>query len=202
MSTCVHCHGRKGKRTCPALNGKICSACCGEYRLVEIQCPSDCQYLDAHETYQRRRTLNHVPPIWLRRVVRYERKGSADQLVMHEIQMATCRYDVDKRRLDLQTVQEGLEFARRRMSLIETPEAFVPPFGEHLVRHLDELIKRQSPVDREGIRQVLEETSRHLEAEVAAEQFEDYLKFLRALYADQLGRVPRKSGGSPLIVPG
>ena len=200
MSACVHCRGRKGKRACPALNGKICSACCGEHRLVEIQCPSDCQYLDAHETYQRRRTLNHVPPTWLRRVMGYERKGPADQLAMHEIQMTTCRYDTDKRRLDLQTVQEGLEFARRRMSLIETPEPYVPPFGEDLVGHLDELIKKQSLVDREGIRQVLEETSRHLDAEVPAEQFEDYLKFLRALYADQLGSAARKSDASPLIL--
>jgi hypothetical protein len=88
------------------------------------------------------------------------------------------------------------------MSLIETPEAFVPPFGEHLVRNLDELIKKQSLVDREGIRQVLEEISRHLDAEVPGEQFEDYLKFLRALYADQLGPAARKPGDSPLIVPG
>lgn len=202
MSACVHCRGRKGKRACPALAGTICSACCGEHRLVEIQCPSDCQYLDAHETYQRRRTLNHVPPAWLRRVMGYERKGATEQLALHEIQMTTCRYDADKRRLDLQTVQEGLAFARRRMGLIETPEPYVPPFGEDLVRHLDELIKKQSRVEREGVRQVLEETSRHLDAEVPAEQFEDYLKFLRALYADQLGPAARKADDSPLILPG
>lgn len=202
MSACVHCHGRKGKRSCPALNGTICSACCGEYRLVEIQCPSDCRYLNAHETYQRRRTLDHVPPIWVRRVMAYERKGPADQLVVHELQRAMCRYDAEQRRLDLPTLQEGLGFARRRMSLIETPEPLVPPFGEHLVRVLDELIKRQAPVDREGVRQVLDETSRHLEAEVPADQFENYLKFLRALYADSSRPTAARSGDSPLIVPG
>jgi len=132
----------------------------------------------------------------------YERKGPADQLAMHEIQMATCRYDADKRRLDRELVKEGLEFARRRMSLIETPEPMVPPFGEHLVRQLDALIQKQSTVEREGVRQVLEETARNLDAEVPADQFDEYLKFLRALYADQLGAVARKSGDSPLILPG
>lgn len=45
MSTCLHCGQRKGKRSCPALAGAICSRCCGQHRLVEIACPSDCVHL-------------------------------------------------------------------------------------------------------------------------------------------------------------
>lgn len=45
MSTCTHCGQRKGKRSCPALAGAICSRCCGQHRLVEIPCPSDCVHL-------------------------------------------------------------------------------------------------------------------------------------------------------------
>ncbi|HEX8109862.1 MAG TPA: DUF1841 family protein [Kofleriaceae bacterium] len=45
MSTCTHCGQRKGKRSCPALAGAICSRCCGQHRLVEIACPSDCVHL-------------------------------------------------------------------------------------------------------------------------------------------------------------
>lgn len=45
VSTCRHCGQRKGKRTCPALAGTICSRCCGQHRLVEIDCPSDCVHL-------------------------------------------------------------------------------------------------------------------------------------------------------------
>jgi hypothetical protein len=45
MPVCPLCHSRKGKRACPALRTSICSACCGEKRIVEIACPSDCVYL-------------------------------------------------------------------------------------------------------------------------------------------------------------
>ena len=45
MAACVFCGRRKGKRTCPALAGSICSACCGQHRLSKIQCPSDCAHL-------------------------------------------------------------------------------------------------------------------------------------------------------------
>src|SRR2546426_9101804 len=54
-ATCVYCHGRKGKRSCPALNGLICSTCCGENRLTKIACPADCPYLEAGTDYQRQR---------------------------------------------------------------------------------------------------------------------------------------------------
>ena len=43
--TCPLCDARKGKRACPARGALICSACCGQKRLVEIDCPPDCGYL-------------------------------------------------------------------------------------------------------------------------------------------------------------
>jgi len=46
MAACPLCRSRKGKRSCPALRATICSVCCGEKRLVEIACPSDCVYLE------------------------------------------------------------------------------------------------------------------------------------------------------------
>ena len=45
MAACPLCSARKGKRACPALRGTICSACCGEKRVVEIACPSGCSWL-------------------------------------------------------------------------------------------------------------------------------------------------------------
>lgn len=42
---CPLCGQRSARRACPALGHKICAACCGTKRLVEIQCPSDCAYL-------------------------------------------------------------------------------------------------------------------------------------------------------------
>lgn len=45
MAKCAHCGERKGKRQCPALDGKICAPCCGEHRLGRIACPPDCTWL-------------------------------------------------------------------------------------------------------------------------------------------------------------
>jgi hypothetical protein len=44
------CAQRKGRRACPAKGAAICSACCGAKRRVEIDCPSDCVWLEgAHD---------------------------------------------------------------------------------------------------------------------------------------------------------
>lgn len=51
MAKCGYCNKRKGKRYCPSLDRVICSQCCGENRLKNIDCPSDCKYL-IHESYQ------------------------------------------------------------------------------------------------------------------------------------------------------
>jgi hypothetical protein len=42
---CLLCGQRKGKRHCPAKNAPICAQCCGEKRILEIDCPESCGYL-------------------------------------------------------------------------------------------------------------------------------------------------------------
>jgi hypothetical protein len=42
---CPLCQARPVRRQCPALERKICSACCGTKRRVEIRCPDTCAYL-------------------------------------------------------------------------------------------------------------------------------------------------------------
>jgi hypothetical protein len=49
--SCPLCRQRKPRRTCPALGQQICAVCCGTKRLVEINCPSDCVYLEAAERH-------------------------------------------------------------------------------------------------------------------------------------------------------
>ena len=44
---CPLCQKRPTKRPCPALRQEICAVCCATKRLIEIQCPEDCRYLDA-----------------------------------------------------------------------------------------------------------------------------------------------------------
>lgn len=45
--TCPLCRQRTAKRACPAVGQEICPVCCGTKRLVEINCPPTCVYLES-----------------------------------------------------------------------------------------------------------------------------------------------------------
>lgn len=50
---CVRCGKRRAARHCPALDAAICSRCCGEDRLVRIDCPPSCPHLEHNERFQK-----------------------------------------------------------------------------------------------------------------------------------------------------
>ena len=50
---CTLCETRKEKRFCPALQARICAACCGTHRELVLDCPSDCSYLKQAREYGR-----------------------------------------------------------------------------------------------------------------------------------------------------
>jgi len=46
---CKICGKRRAKRRCPAVDGDICTICCGTEREVSLSCPLACEYLqEAH----------------------------------------------------------------------------------------------------------------------------------------------------------
>jgi hypothetical protein len=46
---CKICGKRRARRLCPAVQGDICTICCGTEREVSLSCPLDCEYLrEAH----------------------------------------------------------------------------------------------------------------------------------------------------------
>ena len=62
---CVVCHRRKAKRFCPAKNESICTQCCGEKRVLEIDCPESCEFLKVgriHEVREYTRYLRLIDP--------------------------------------------------------------------------------------------------------------------------------------------
>ncbi len=59
---CPLCNTRAAKRHCPAKATKICPVCCGTKREVEIDCPSDCTYLQTGRTFEsERRSARRAP---------------------------------------------------------------------------------------------------------------------------------------------
>ena len=62
MAKCPLCTHRSAKRFCPAKAVRICSICCGTKREIEIDCPSDCSYLQAGRRYEVRQGPTGKPP--------------------------------------------------------------------------------------------------------------------------------------------
>jgi hypothetical protein len=56
---CKICGKRRARRACPAVQGDICSICCGTEREVSLSCPLDCVYLQ--EAHQHERPVPIAP---------------------------------------------------------------------------------------------------------------------------------------------
>ena len=54
MAKCGLCSAKKGKRYCASLDNIICPVCCGENRMIKIDCIDDCRYLEG-VSYQQKR---------------------------------------------------------------------------------------------------------------------------------------------------
>src|SRR5438477_11376100 len=80
MACCSYCQTTKGKRTCPALGGQICSLCCGRHRLKEIDCPADCLWPGGLALARRDEADEDSPPSALEtaiaKLAAYARSGS------------------------------------------------------------------------------------------------------------------------------
>ena len=57
MEKCTLCGRKKAPRECPALGGKLCSACCGTQRQKAVRCPENCEILKDSEEYRLQREV-------------------------------------------------------------------------------------------------------------------------------------------------
>jgi hypothetical protein len=57
---CILCEQRKAKRPCPAKSNSICPQCCGEKRILEIDCPETCEYLQVGRTHEVQDYYRHL----------------------------------------------------------------------------------------------------------------------------------------------
>ena len=155
-ATCVYCHGRKGKRSCPALTGLICSTCCGENRLTKIACPADCPYLEAGTDYQRQR-VGELFRQDRRRVYReiFEIGGERAAGLFNLIEIVCFSYFHNKPSgLDGEVVA-ALEFIRRLLSPIHFPAPTVPAFSQYLHKEFKAFLEKEK-VDLEQAQQVVD----------------------------------------------
>lgn len=144
MSKCVYCHERKGKRPCPALNGLICSSCCGEHRLTRIACPSDCQYLDASSDYQQKRSGERFAQA--RKEFYKELFALGDDkaaALFNFIETITFGYFCNRRDGQDAEVLTAIQSLRRNLSPLHIPAAMAPVFAEHLKKQYEAFSKQK-----------------------------------------------------------
>lgn len=144
MSKCVYCHQRKGRRSCPALGGLICSQCCGEHRITRIACPPDCSYLDSGSEYQQRRLGEQFAPVrrdWYRQLSELGGEKAAALFNLLEVVVFTYFHG----RLDGQDAEvlAAVQALRRTLSPLHVPTGPMPVFAEHLKKEYDGFAKQQ-----------------------------------------------------------
>jgi hypothetical protein len=144
MSKCVYCHARKGKRPCPALGGMICSQCCGEHRVVRINCPVDCIYLDSSSEYQQKRAGERFAQDRRQFYQElFELGGEKAAGLFNLVEVVSFSYFQSRRDgLDGEIIA-ALQALRRTLSPLHVPAAPLPVFAEHIKREYDTFAKQQ-----------------------------------------------------------
>ena len=209
---CVVCGVRKGKRRCPAKTAMICAPCCGEKRVLEIDCPESCEYLKAgrqnESSFHARLLVNPDPQYSAkrRRVLTEFKEIFAHIEYFLASERQTTRSLTDKEVAEalsllldaLRTEEKGIIFERGSSN----------PYVDGLRRRLGELIaSHRNPEEPDAPRIKLRDAIEILES--VAEVMEGYLHAAPAVrgYVDFLARIcPRKEGstssGSSIIIPG
>jgi hypothetical protein len=145
MSKCVYCHERKGKRACPALNGQICSQCCGEHRMAHIACPDDCVYLDANSAYQQKRSGERFA-LARREFYKtlFDLGGERAAALFNLVEVSA--YGSFHHRRDSQDadVIAGVQALRRTLSPLHIPSGPAPVFAERLKKEYDAFLGHQA----------------------------------------------------------
>jgi len=145
MSKCLYCEQRKGKRSCPALNGLICSQCCGSHRVVSIACPADCVFLDSNLDYQQKRVGERFEQdrrTFYRELMELGGERAAE--IFYVFEALTFRFFQSRRDAQDGEMIAGIECLRRSFSPIHVPEASPPAFGEELKKEYKVLGERQT----------------------------------------------------------
>jgi hypothetical protein len=210
---CPLCSQRKGKRACPANNSTICTQCCGEKRILEIDCPESCEFLKigrSHESHaQRTRHLFTSDPVRLekRRRVYTEHEaviGHIELFLAEERRRSRDLRDKDvAEAIDLllatmRTEEKGILYERVSSDLVV--DGIRRRLKEVLNSHLNppvgagERLRTSQAIEcLEVIREVL---ASHMQAGPSELSYVDFLARLMPR-RERLG-----SPGSPIIIPG
>lgn len=145
---CKICGKKRARRYCPGVQGEICPVCCGTERENTIDCPSDCEHLQAARRHQEPATLTaeNLPNKDIRLTEEFIREQ--EHLVMW-LSLALER-SMDKERAVDSDAREALDtlirtYRTRESGLIyETrpQNPYAAAIQEALIASIEELHKR------------------------------------------------------------
>jgi hypothetical protein len=220
---CPVCNQKKAKRFCPAKGTQVCPHCCGEKRILEIDCPDDCQYLESgrrHEVELHGRYYTSPDPVRQQRnhkilsqfaefisrleyLLGDERHGSRDftdrdAAAAVDLVLETLRTEQKGVLYERTSSDVRVDIVRRRIAEFvqsqRTPQAAAPTPGQIVQNPESEVMKLKDIVEcLETIRDIIQN---HLNDGPGVQGYVDFLARL-------LPRRPKiESGGSSLIIPG
>ncbi len=220
---CIVCNQKKAKRFCPAKSGQICPQCCGEKRILELDCPDDCQYLESgrrHEMELHARYYASTDPNRQQRnhrilsqfddfISRLEYLLGDERLGSRDFTDQDAATALDLVLDTLRTEQKGVlyertssdvrvDVVRRRITELvqsqRSPQGAAQTPGMLVQNSETEGIKLSDAVEcLETIREVIQN---HINEKAGTQAYVDFLARL-------LPRRPKiESGGSSLIIPG
>lgn len=210
---CTLCEGRKGKRWCPAQRALICTQCCGEKRMIEIDCPENCEYLAAG----RAREIEQEHMRYLRSAEVHERERYFRALSGHERVLAHLQLLIGEARRRVRDLTDGdvLEALDLLLATLRTEESGLlyertssNLRAEGVRRRLAEALeyyRQPAQADRErlALKDAIEclevirsLAARHAASSPASREFVDFL----ARTAPRVGK--EADPGSRIIVPG
>ncbi len=207
MSKCVYCHQRKGKRSCPALNGMICSQCCGEHRLGNISCPASCVFLEANDQYQQKRAGERFEidrRSFYRDLIDFGGERATE--VFYVFEALTFRYFQDRRDAQDTDVLEGLQSLRRSYSLIQVPETGIPAFGEELRKEF-KVFGEQQELEPTMVTEVMDRAQAFIQgfsgSGLRSNRFlQGLLGYVRERHPDVAEQLARQTGaGGRIVIP-
>ena len=150
---CSLCDQRKAKRYCPAKYTHICAQCCGEKRVLEIDCPESCQFLkagrdrEAQEFGKRLRSLDPITQERNRRILldnqdtvafleytisreRILNRHLTDEDVARAIDVLLATYKTEAKGVIYETTSEDLRVESVRRELRAVVESLRNPEGK------------------------------------------------------------------------
>lgn len=210
MSSCVYCHDRKGKRSCPALRGFICSSCCGEHRIARISCPDDCAYLDSGDDYQQKRLGTQFMPVRRNFYHELDQLGGRKAVALFNlIEVVTFGYFEGRRDGQDAEIIAALQALRRTLSPLHIPAAPMPVFAEHLKKEY-EVFHKQNPdkiAEASEALEVLDRAAR-LVSEFSENEFQSsrflrgLIGYVKVMHPDIAAHLKKKHEPGHIVLPG